>query len=195
MNNSCVPSPMAVSEAMIERCRSEVEGRKKAMIRRAILPLIKWWYGFAELGEGFQLGLKIRPARGSRVGRFAYIGSGFEASDPISIGDLCMISTHVRVAGNDHGTDKIGTPTRLDFRRERKITVFEADSWVGNGAIIRAGVTIGRGAVIGAGAVVTRSVEPYCIVAGAPATLVRKRFNAADEHTHDAVVFGDHLSG
>lgn len=43
---------------------------------------------------------------------------------------------------------------------------------------IRKGVTIGDGAVIAAHACVTRSVEPYAVVAGTPARLVRFRHPA-----------------
>jgi len=39
-----------------------------------------------------------------------------------------------------------------------------------------AGVTIGDGAIIGSRAVVTKDVEPYSIVGGVPAKLIRKRF-------------------
>lgn len=51
------------------------------------------------------------------------------------------------------------------------------DVWVGYGATILSGVRIGDGAVIGASAVVTNNVEPYTIVAGNPACLIRKRFD------------------
>jgi len=39
--------------------------------------------------------------------------------------------------------------------------------------VILAGVTIGENAVIGAGSVVIRDVDPYTIVAGVPAKVVR----------------------
>jgi chloramphenicol O-acetyltransferase type B len=38
------------------------------------------------------------------------------------------------------------------------------------------GVRIGDGAVIGTRALVTRDVEPYAIVGGNPAKVIRKRF-------------------
>ncbi|WP_275451225.1 hypothetical protein [Mesorhizobium loti] len=40
------------------------------------------------------------------------------------------------------------------------------------------GVTIGDGAVVAACSVVTKDVEPYAIVAGNPARLLRYRFSA-----------------
>lgn len=51
------------------------------------------------------------------------------------------------------------------------------DVWIGGNVIILPGVKIGDGAVLAAGAVVTRDVEPYAIVGGVPARLIRKRFS------------------
>jgi acetyltransferase-like isoleucine patch superfamily enzyme len=56
-----------------------------------------------------------------------------------------------------------------------KVTI-GADVWIGARAIIIGGITIGHGAVIAAGAVVTKDIQPYAIVGGVPAKLIRFRF-------------------
>jgi NDP-sugar pyrophosphorylase family protein len=53
------------------------------------------------------------------------------------------------------------------------------DVWIGSGATIMSGVNVGHRAVIGANSCVTRDVEPYAIVAGNPARLIRHRFAPA----------------
>ena len=45
---------------------------------------------------------------------------------------------------------------------------------IGTGAVILPRIRIGEGAIIGAGAVVTRNVEPYTVVVGNPAQVLRK---------------------
>lgn len=47
--------------------------------------------------------------------------------------------------------------------------------WIAYRAIILPGITIGEGAVVGAGSVVTKNVDPYTIVGGNPARLIKKR--------------------
>ena len=51
----------------------------------------------------------------------------------------------------------------------------ENDVWIGSNVTITAGVTVGEGAIIAAGAVVTKSVEPFSIVGGVPAKLIKSR--------------------
>jgi virginiamycin A acetyltransferase len=56
-------------------------------------------------------------------------------------------------------------------------TIIGNDVWIGQNATILPGTRIGDGAIIGAESVVGSDVEPYTIVAGNPAKVIRKRFD------------------
>jgi acetyltransferase-like isoleucine patch superfamily enzyme len=62
-----------------------------------------------------------------------------------------------------------------DYKTVLAPITIEDDAWIATNATILAGVTIGRGAVVAAGSVVTKSVDPYMIVAGNPAKPIRER--------------------
>lgn len=185
-----VPAPMRVSEEVIAHCRARIDSAAKARVRMAVNACLKSRRHIAEIGEGFQLGVGTFVPKGSRLGRFGYIGAGFGAGSPVVLGDLTMLSTAIQVVGNDHGVDDVTTSMRLAFRWVHQVTIFEADTWVGHGAIIRAGVRIGRGAVVAAGAVVTKDVPPFVIVGGNPAAVIRDRFSNADRERYETMLFG-----
>ena len=75
------------------------------------------------------------------------------------------------------GRDSVTAKYSEHLRPPPERVVVGNDVWIGRNAIVLPGVTIGDGAVIGAGSVVSRSVEPYSIVAGVPAREIRKRFD------------------
>lgn len=52
--------------------------------------------------------------------------------------------------------------------------IIHDDAWIGAGSIILNGIEIGESAIIGAGSVVTKDVEPYTVVAGNPAKVIRR---------------------
>lgn len=58
-------------------------------------------------------------------------------------------------------------------------TIVGNDVWFGYQSLVMPGVKIGDGAVIGTRSVVTKDVEPYTIVGGAPARVIRKRYDDA----------------
>ncbi|HEY9080122.1 CatB-related O-acetyltransferase [Magnetovibrio sp.] len=114
---------------------------------------------------------------------------GLSPDAPISIGNFCSFGFGVVIFSKaDHPLDLPSTyPLRTmllhpghgdqDAVSKGGVTIGH-DVWVGARAMILSGVTIGNGAVIGAGAVVAKDVEPYAIVVGNPAKVVRKRFSA-----------------
>ncbi len=69
--------------------------------------------------------------------------------------------------------------------QNRGDTVVGNDVWIGMNVVIMPGVKIGDGAIIGANSVVTKNVEPYTVVGGNPATIIKKRF---DEQTIDTLL-------
>lgn len=103
------------------------------------------------------------------------------------IGNYCSIAGGVKflLSGN-HKYDIISTyPYELLMLNDPKAgiavakgnIVVEDDVWIGENAIICSGVKIGQGAIVAAGAVVTKDVEPYAIVGGNPAKIIKFRFN------------------
>lgn len=87
----------------------------------------------------------------------------------ISIGENVSVSQEVMILSADHDPDS------PDFKG-RDLPVIVADYvWIGSRAIIMPGVTLGKGAVVAAGSVVTKNVQPYEIVGGVPAKLLRMR--------------------
>ncbi len=183
-------APMRVREVFIERCREIVDSPIKRKIREIILPAVKILNGVNELGEGFQWGKPI-SVKGARIGRYAYIGAGGNLSGPVSVGDLTMISTDVRIVGADHEFDSVNMPTRLNFpKKPRPSTQIESDVWIGHGVVLLEGVTIGRGSIIATGAVVTKSVEPYTIVGGVPARKIKDRFSSIERDAYDLNLYG-----
>lgn len=114
----------------------------------------------------------------------------YKGSDAkVIIGSYCSISRGVvLVTGGIHPTNWIALyPFRIKWNMPgaygdgtpstRGGIVIGSDVWIGTDAMIMSGVNIGDGAVVAARSVVTRDVEPYTIVAGAPARPVRKRFS------------------
>lgn len=52
------------------------------------------------------------------------------------------------------------------------------DVWIGQHVQLKKGIKIGDGAVVAAGAVVCGDVEPYTVVGGVPAKIIRQRFDS-----------------
>lgn len=155
------------------------------------------------------------------VGRYSYYsgyyhGHGFEdcaryvvldeGADRLIIGSFCSIGSGAAfiVAGNQgHRHEWISTfpfywmPEVQAFRDAKNgylpagDTVIGNDVWIGSEAIIMPGVRVGNGAVIGTRAVVTRDVEPYSIIGGNPAKVIRKRFRDREIALLDEMAWWD----
>ena len=112
--------------------------------------------------------------KGLKIGGHCFIGNDclFDLADKIIIknyvtfAERVNVLTHTNVGYKDH-------PLQKFFPSSVKAVVFEHGCFIGTNATILPGVTIGECAVIGAGAVVTKDVEPYTVVVGVPAKVIK----------------------
>ena len=130
------------------------------------------------------------------LGRFTY-GEQYlsilqwDEGSNLEIGSFCSIADNITIIlGGNHRTDWITTfPFGHIFKdeleganiaghpRSNGDIIIGNDVWIGRGATILSGIKIGDGAVIAANSTVTKDVQPYEIVGGNPARVIKKRFN------------------
>lgn len=122
----------------------------------------------------------IQAGRGGKVciGEFCSVDffSTLAGFGTLIIGKQVLISPHSAIFSLNHHYADPDIPIAQQGVSTQGITI-EDDVWIGAGAKILDGCTVGRGSVVGAGTVLTKSVEPWSIVAGVPGKVIRKRTN------------------
>jgi acetyltransferase-like isoleucine patch superfamily enzyme len=107
-------------------------------------------------------------------GTFLNMGVMIASQELVEIGEHCMLANGCFVSDSSHRYDDPDRPITWQGFESKGATRIGENCWLGAHAVVTSGVTIGERCVIGANSVVTKDVEPYSIVAGAPAKLVRK---------------------
>jgi acetyltransferase-like isoleucine patch superfamily enzyme len=125
------------------------------------------------------------------IGKYSYGGCFNASAIPFGtkIGKFCSFASGVMIIPTNHDSTRITTHPFLfkphmgvvknDFREAGNVKIGN-DVWIGYNATILPSVSkIGHGVVIGAGAVVTKDVPPYAVAVGAPAKIIKYRFDQA----------------
>lgn len=99
------------------------------------------------------------------------------AGGEIKVGNYVMFGQNCLIITPNHGYQNPDAPIMFQPMTENKPIIIEDDVWLAANVTVLSGVTIGQGAVVAAGAVVTKDVEPYSIVGGVPAKLIKYRFD------------------
>jgi maltose O-acetyltransferase len=86
-----------------------------------------------------------------------------------------MIAPYVALIANKKEVNTTDVLMSTVKKEKGKKVIIEDDVWIGRNAIIMPGIRIGKGSIIGAGSVVTKDVEPFSVVGGVPAKLIKKR--------------------
>jgi Acetyltransferase (isoleucine patch superfamily) len=88
---------------------------------------------------------------------------------PVTLGEKVTVSHRAHLCAGTHDY------TRLDLPLLKPPIVIRDQAWICADAFVGPGVTVGEGAVVGAHAVVVKDVEPWTVVAGNPARVIKKR--------------------
>lgn len=112
----------------------------------------------------------IKVGNGSTINPFCVLlGYG-----GIEVGDNVRIAAGTSIIAFNHNFSDPDKPIAEQGNNQRGI-VIEDDVWIGAGVKILDGVRIGTGCVIGANSTVTRSIPPFSLAVGSPATVIKSR--------------------
>lgn len=142
----------------------------RAVVKRVLMLLVT----FMPL---YRLRAAMLRWSGYAVGRDVYVGEDLLIVDEphdrgmVSIGDRVAISPRVTlVVSSRPNLSRIAPYVPV---KHGPIAI-EDDAWLGTGTVVLPDTRIGEGAVVAANSVVTVDVEPYTIVGGSPAKLIRE---------------------
>lgn len=110
-----------------------------------------------------------------RIDDYSGVGIDCKLYGKVTIGKYVNMAPEVYIYTTNHGNERTDIPMQQQGYTVEKPVVIGDDVWIGSRVTILPGVHIGQGAIIGASAVVTRDVEPFTVVAGNPAKLIRRR--------------------
>jgi len=139
-------------------------------------------YG-CEIGDNTKIGTFVEIQKGAKIGANCKISSHTFICEGVTIEDDVFVGHNVTFINDLYPRSTTGDgQMQTDADWTCVPTLVKQGASVGSSATILCGVTIGEGAIVGAGAVVTKTVEPYTVVAGNPARLLRRIEQAERGH-------------
>jgi acetyltransferase-like isoleucine patch superfamily enzyme len=110
-----------------------------------------------------------------RIGQGTFLNMGVmvAAEQLVEIGDHCMLANGCFVTDSSHRYEDPEKPITWQGFETKGPTRIGDNCWLGANVVVTSGVSIGERSVVGANSVVTKDVEPFSIVAGAPAKVLR----------------------
>jgi len=92
----------------------------------------------------------------------------------ITIGENAFFGHDVAVLTGTHDIEQFGRARQLAFPRSGRDVVIGEGVWLASHVLVFGPVTIGEHAVVAGGSLVREDVEPYAVMAGRPAKMIKK---------------------
>ena len=119
----------------------------------------------------------LQRARGITIGDHVFIGVECYLDpvrpDLITIEDYVSLAGRIMILTHSEPTEPIRDLMGEDMNKFGPV-VIKRGAWISVGCLLLPGVTVGENSIVAAGAVVSKDVEPYTIVGGVPAKLVKR---------------------
>ncbi len=106
------------------------------------------------------------------IGDNTEINNNCNVVGPVSIGNYSRLGTGSKVSALSHNYEDVNISI-IKQGYTTKPVVIEDNVWIYPNVCISPGVHIGRHCVIAPGSVVTKSIQPYSMVAGVPAHVIK----------------------
>lgn len=171
---------------------------RKMYVLRIFRGFCLWLVCRLEGGVFFSQTLReiLEQHHGVKVGKYSYgscLKPGILPRGTI-VGSYCSFADGLKVFRRNHPIDVLSQHPFFYNRllglvqkdtinsNEENPLVIGNDVWVGDGVTILPSCKyIGNGAILGAGSVITKNIEPFTVVAGNPAKMIKRRFSEDEE--------------
>ena len=111
----------------------------------------------------------LKISDGCYIGHYVHI----VAVRSVEIESEVLIADKVYIADNLHGFGSVNVPIISQPVHHHRDVLIKKGAWIGENVCLM-GVTVGQNSVVAANSVVTKDVPDYCVVAGAPAKIIKR---------------------
>lgn len=125
-------------------------------------------------------GRNLRVKHNADISPFIQVGDDSELGQHslihshVTIGSKVIMGPNVKIYSRNHNFEDLTVPIADQGKCQLETTIGD-DVWIGANVVIVAGINVGSHSVIAAGTIVTRDIEPYAVVGGNPAKVIRSR--------------------
>lgn len=194
-NNSIIGSNCIIGEYLMDfymkskKCVHPLKIGENALIRSGSI-----MYGDSIIGTNFQTGHHVTIRENTEIGDNVSVGTLSDIQGRCQIGNYVRLHSNVHIGQMSKIDDYVwifpyviltNDPTPpSDYMLGVHIHSFAV---VAAGAILLPGAEIGSDSLVAAGAIVTKSVEPYAVIAGNPGKVISDVRKIKDKRTGQSV--------
>jgi len=96
------------------------------------------------------------------------------SSGDVTVGEHAFFGHNVSILTGTHDFTKFGAERQVAVPQSGRDVVIDEGAWLSSNVVVVAPCHVGAHSVVGVGSIVLGDVEPYTVVAGSPAKLLRR---------------------